>query len=122
MTGEWRWLVNLLVALVFLACAIYLFAQGSWYMAGKRDPSVGRYFSGESLRWLILALLLMAAHAAYWAWRVSRPAQESISSSYFWLIGPIVLLAAAVLSGVIAYQKAEPGRPPPVQSPRTGEP
>jgi cytochrome bd-type quinol oxidase subunit 2 len=118
MTGEWRWLVNLLVALVFLACAIYLFAQGSWYMAGKRDPTVGRYFTGESLRLLILALLLMAAHAAYWAWRVSRPDQD-VANGYFW---PIVLLAAAVLSGLIAYQKAAPGHPPPVQSSRAGQP
>lgn len=104
MTAEWKCLINALVALILFALAMHLLFQESLFLVGKRDPTNGIYFSGESLRLLIVALLCLAAHAGYWSWRLSRPVRVVFDQGY---LLPIVLFAAALVSGMFAYQMAE---------------
>ena len=117
MDWNWKVLINLLVALVFLATALYLMGVDSYFAVGKRNPGMGRLFAGTSLQLLIAALLSMAVFALSWVWRLVRGMSVGFLDNFF----GVILLLVAVVCLVLAFQKGEqvrtPGaKPPPASS------
>lgn len=116
MDWNWKVLINLLVALVFLAAAWYLMGMDSYFAVGKRNPSMGRVFAGASLQLLIAALLSMAAFALSWVWRLVR----GMSGGFFDNVFGVILLLVAVVCLISAFHKGErvrtPGPTPPPAS------
>ncbi len=116
MDWNWKVLINLLVALVFFAAALYLMGMDSYFAVGKRNPGMGRVFAGTSLQLLIAALLSMAAFALSWVWRLARGMSVGFLDNVF----GVILLLVAVICLISAFQKGErvrtPGAPPPPAS------
>lgn len=108
MDWNWKVLINLMLALGFLAGAMHLWGVDSLFAVGKRDPSMGRLFTGDSLRLLTMASLFMSAFAASWAWHIGR----AKSVGFFDNIPGVILLLLAVVCLVLAFQKGEQIRTP----------